>query len=255
MTIKTSDINSVRVITLNHKSIHNPFSEALEDAMKAALVEADHDTNISAIVVYGGDNRSFSAGGDFNEVRNLKGGAEVDRWIDRVIDLYQTVLNVKKPTVAAIDGYAIGMGFQFAMMFDTRIMSSTGKFIMPELKHGIGCSLGAQILSHCIGYNAMKSIVYSCDELDAAEATQLHLADSITPPEQLLSTAISEAQKLSTYPTSSFRSTKKVMNHGYFELLETARKESKEVHRLSFGAGDAQQHFNRVLKTTSEIGA
>src|SRR4029078_9600954 len=98
---------------------------------------------VKAVVMTGGVGRSFSAGGDFNEVKNLSGGGDVDRWIDRVTELYVHALRVDKPTVAAIDKYAIGMGFQFALMFDQRVLTEGAEFRMPEARHGIGRSLGA----------------------------------------------------------------------------------------------------------------
>ncbi|MCE1781933.1 enoyl-CoA hydratase/isomerase family protein, partial [Enterobacter hormaechei] len=67
------DFSSIRVIILNHENKHNPFSESLENSIKKSLIKADQDDNVKAIVVYGGENRSFSSGGDFSEVKNLSG--------------------------------------------------------------------------------------------------------------------------------------------------------------------------------------
>ena len=157
------DIDGVRVIYLNHPNRYNPFNEALGNAVQKALELADKDTSINAIVVYGGEGRSFGVGGDFNEVQWLSGGEDVDRWIDRIMNLYLAVLNVKKPTIACIDGFGIGISFQFGMMFDWRIMADCGELIMPELKHGIGCTIGAAILNAVSGYNNMRDIVYGCE--------------------------------------------------------------------------------------------
>jgi carboxymethylproline synthase len=76
----------VRLIELAHENWHNPFSEALENEVKASLARAQEDAAISAVVVTGGAGRSWSAGGDFNEVQHLSGGDDVDRWIDRVTE-------------------------------------------------------------------------------------------------------------------------------------------------------------------------
>ncbi|MBD2797902.1 enoyl-CoA hydratase/isomerase family protein [Xenorhabdus sp. 18] len=240
------DFGSVRVLILNHENKHNPFNEKLENATKDALSKADLDTNIKSIVVYGGKNRSFSSGGDFNEVKKLTGG-NVEHWIDRVIDLYSAVLNIKKPTIAAVDGYAIGMGFQFSMMFDQRIMSNEARFVMPELKHGIGCSVGATILSFTHGYNLMRKIVFECEELSSELCLKYCIANQVTDKEVLLETAIERANLLATYPEAAYSNTKKFMNKRFIEALEKCRQESKLVHKNSFGARDAQKHFQKVL--------
>ncbi|MEE4407036.1 enoyl-CoA hydratase/isomerase family protein [Enterobacter mori] len=243
------NVGDIRLLILNHENKHNPFSENLENAIKAALQEADSDPNIKAIVVYGGKGRSFSSGGDFNEVKNLSGSVEVERWIDRVIDLYTNVLKVSKPTVAAIEGYAIGMGFQFAMMFDYKVMSNDAKFIMPELKHGIGCSVGAAILEFTHSHNLMKKIVYECKELDADECERYHIVNEISDNENILEQALVMAQQLAGYPFAAYKNTKNSLNSGFIEKLEKARESSKLVHKQAFSARDAQKHFEKVLGT------
>lgn len=241
------NIGSIRLLTLNHTNKHNPFSEELENAIKHALNKADSDDNIKAIVVYGGENNSFSSGGDFNEVKKLSGGSEVERWIDRVIDLYNTVLNISKPTIAAVDGYAIGMGFQFAMMFDQRVMSDRAYFIMPELKHGIGCSVGAAILEFTHGHALMTKIVFECEKLSAELCHEHNIVNQVVSSENLLKTALAQANLLAEYPKAAFVNTKKFMNKAFIKILEKTREESKLVHKNAFTARDAQKHFQNIL--------
>ncbi|KAB7894856.1 enoyl-CoA hydratase/isomerase family protein [Rouxiella sp. S1S-2] len=246
--IIVTDVDSIRIITLNHPNKHNPFSEQLEYAIKTELKKADLDDRINAIIIYGGKNRSFSSGGDFNEVKKLSGGDEIDRWIDRVIDLYTTVLNVSKPTVAAVDGYAIGMGFQFAMMFDARLMSTRAIFCMPELKHGIGCSVGASILKFTHGFSLMRKIIFECKDLSAEVCLQYNIVDKLTSEQELLNEAFSVAKKISEYPKVAFSNTKSHMNNNFICALKDAEKTSKLVHQRSFGAKDAQKHFKEILR-------
>lgn len=241
------DSNNVRILTLNHANKHNPFNLKLEEEIKAALQKADRDEHIQAVVVYGGKGRSFSCGGDFNEVRKLSGGPEVEQWIDRVIDLYTAVLNLSKPSIAAIEGYAIGMGFQFAMMFDQRIMAHDAQLIMPELKHGIGCSVGAAILNFTHGHNRMKNIVLACDELGAEECLHYALVDQVISREALLPVAIRRAEQMAGYPRVAFSNTKQSFNRDFITVLERTRVESKRVHRRAFAAREAQHHFSHIL--------
>lgn len=241
------DIRHVRLLTLNHASKHNPFSEKLENAIKHALHQADADKSVKSIVVYGGNARSFSSGGDFNEVKNLSGGAEVEYWIDRVISLYQTVLKINKPTVAAIDGYAIGMGFQFAMMFDQRIMSEHAIFSMPELKHGIGCSVGAAILTYTHGHAMMQKILLECARLSAEQCYAYNIVHLVTPRDILLSTALEKASLLAEYPETALLNTKQFINKNFIDTLEKVKEESKIIHKKTFAMRDMQKHFQHVL--------
>jgi len=247
--LKIADEDGIRVITLNHESRNNPFSAALEDEIKRALREADAAPAVAAIVVTGGEGRSFSAGGDFNEVKNLTGGADVDRWIDRVTNLYTSVLRVSKPTIAAVDNYAIGMGFQFALMFDWRIVSSQVEFRMPELKHGIGCSMGGTILNYMLGFSAMQKIIYECDSIRATQAKDYGFVNEIVEQGQLLTRATAVARLLASYPRASYRSTKAAVGQSLIDLLHRSADNSKAVHRASFSDRSAQRHFERVLGT------
>jgi carboxymethylproline synthase len=237
---------SIRVITLNHQNSNNPFSESLENDIKKALADANTDQSVKAVVVTGGKNRSFSAGGDFNEVRQLR-GADIDQWIDRVTELYVSVLRVEKPTVAAIDRYAIGMGFQFSMMFDWRVATSTSEFRMPELKNGMGCSVGVAILQHAIGYTAMQEIVLACESIPAEKAVHYGFVNQIVGSDQLLTEAISRANTLAGYPQVPYCTTKRTITRSMEEVLLRSAQSSKEVHRAAFSSNSPHAHFNRIL--------
>src|SRR4029078_12793239 len=113
--VKETTLDGTRLIEMTHPAGTNAFGVEMERAVIEALERAQTSPEIKAVVVTGGVGRSFSVGGGFNEVKNLAGGDEVDGWIDRVTDLYLAALRIDKPTVAAVDGYAIGIGFQFAL--------------------------------------------------------------------------------------------------------------------------------------------
>ncbi|XBS68954.1 enoyl-CoA hydratase/isomerase family protein [Acerihabitans sp. KWT182] len=225
------NIGSVRLITLNHYSKYNILNEDLEVAIINALIAAEHDDTVKSLVVYGGENRSFSAGGNYNEIKRLKGDA-AERWMDGLIGLYRTVLEVNKPTVAAVDGYAIGIGFQFAMMFDRRVMAVDACFGMPELRQGVCGSLGAAILHFTHGYTTMQDIIYRCGEMDARCCLDYRLINQITERELLLSAAIGQANLLAAYPRAVFGHTKRAMNKSFIQTLEQSRQESKSKKKL-----------------------
>ncbi|KAB8290414.1 hypothetical protein EYC80_010846 [Monilinia laxa] len=89
--------------------------------LEALVKRLDADDTVGCIVLTGGEGRSFSAGGDFHETSKFNGGDEVRAWIDNFINLYTTVAGISKPVVAAIDGYAIGLGLQIALSVATTV--------------------------------------------------------------------------------------------------------------------------------------
>lgn len=251
--VLATDIGEVRVLTLAHEKPTNPFNLEMETAVIAALRETDDDERVRSVVLTGGVNRSFSAGGDFNEVRQISTDTEVDAWIDRVTDLYLGALDVRKPTVAAIDNHAIGIGFQLAMMFDWRIMSTHATLIMPELEHGIGASMASAILTATCGFDTARHVIMSCQPISASSALNSRMVDEVTEREFLIERAIQRAQRLGGYPDKCFSVTKTALTSTLRIVLEDTRQQSKIVHRAAFRAKAMHGHFNRILRTGENV--
>lgn len=245
--ITIDNVQDVRVITLAHEKPTNPVGKTFADAITKAIREADQDDSVAAIVVTGGRDRCFSAGGDFNEVREVAGDTAVDDLIDWCTNLYLSVLDTRKPTVAAIDHHAVGLGFQLAMMFDWRIMSTRADMFMPELEHGIGASVGATIFATTTGYDIARHIVMSCRPISAESALTLRMADEVCEPEFLLNRAVERASRMGKYPRAGFSATKQVLTDRLRNALEDTREQSKAVHREAFRAKAMHKHFNNVL--------
>jgi len=229
----------------------NPISKQLEIEIISALDRLDSNDDVKVILLTGGEGRSFSAGGDFNEVRMLKGGEDVEKWIDRVFNLYHSILKVKKLTIAAIDSYAIGIGFQMALSCDIRIATEKAKFIMPELKHGISCTIGQFMLDRALTRSSMQIITYGCEEISGKEAIRLGLAHEIIDDDNIVKSAIEYAKRYVSYPLTPLQSTKGASNKRYIEELNSVIEVSKEVHRKAFAIKSAKSHFDNILKTST----
>lgn len=249
--VTIEDVRRVRVLTFAHEKPTNPFNKQMKTAVTDALRDAEADDAISSVVLTGGYDRSFSAGGDFNEVRALSTPEEVDAWIDRITDFYLALLSVTKPTVAAIDNHAIGIGFQIAVMLDWRVMSTRASLMMPELEHGIGASMASAILTTTCGYDRARHLVMSCQPLSPAGALGAGIVDEVTEREFLLERAVQRAERLGSYPRGAFSMTKKALTAPLRDVLEQTREQSKAVHRAAFGARAMHAHFDRVLDRPS----
>ncbi|MGW1915403.1 enoyl-CoA hydratase/isomerase family protein [Streptomyces sp. NPDC002076] len=250
--IDIEDVDGIRILTLAHEKPTNPFGKRMAEAFMSALREADRDDTVGAIVVNGGRDRSFCAGGDFNEVMLLATDDSVDELIDWITDLYVSVLDTSKPTIAAIDRHAIGLGFQLAMMFDWKIMSTRANLVMPELEHGIGASMGAAILSTISSYDIARHVIMSCRPIGADTALRWGMADEACEPEFLLDRAMQRAQRMARYPEIAFSATKHVLTDRLRVTLEQTREDSKAVHRRTFAAKAMHSHFNNILGRTGE---
>jgi len=222
------------------------MSRALESALISACDRANHDPDVIALVLTGGTDRSFCAGGDFNEVGRMN-GAEARDWIDRILQLYISCLTVSKPTVAAVDKHAVGIGFQLALCVDRAIGTNRAVFHMPELQHGIACTIGGYLLEKCLDRQRMTDLALEAKPLPAALALEWRVLTGVVEPENLLNEAVRLARKLAGFPQLPYRLTKASINLTMVEGLRNISNASKEAHQSGFEQGLGRQHFQEIL--------
>ncbi|MFD1831184.1 enoyl-CoA hydratase/isomerase family protein [Streptomyces desertarenae] len=225
----------------------NPFSSARMRELTRLMLDLEANGDVACVVLYGGPGRSFGAGGDFNEVSEFHGGDEVDAWIDDITDLYSTIAGVSKPVVAAIDGYAIGVGLQIALCCDLRIGSSSAKLVMPEFRVGIACNFGGYLLEAVAGRSVMQDMLYTAGEWSAERALNDRLLHEVTTPEALLDRALDTGRRIASYTTAAVQSTRPRVNGPFVQGLRRIREEGKRSHRTAFSTGEAQERMRRVI--------
>nr|WP_233285286.1 enoyl-CoA hydratase/isomerase family protein [Bradyrhizobium acaciae] len=245
--MKTEVLGAVLIAQFNHANAKNPMSLELENAIRAVCNETEHNPAIKALVLTGGNDRSFCAGGDFNEVAQLSERVAVEAFIDRLIDFYCTILNVTKPIVAAIGGHTVGIGFQVALCCDWRIGSPETKLLMWELKHGLACTLGGHMLERIVGRAAMSDIIYGCEAIPVSWATDHKLLHEVFDSRILVKRAMTRAQMLGEFPEITFRRTKESLNRSLVAGLREIAIEAKEAHVAGFESRAAEKHFKNVL--------
>lgn len=246
--LETEIRGAVLVAQFNHANALNPMSLELENAIRSICRETEDNPAIRALVLTGGNDRSFCAGGDFNEVAQISGRAAVEAFIDRWIDFYCAVLKLTKPTIAAVGGYAIGVGFQLALSCDWRVGSPGTKLLMWELKHGIACTIGGYMLEHFVGRAAMSDLIYGCEAVPISWAVDHKLLHDVVDSSNVVEAAIARAQAIGAYPDISFRRTKESINSRLMGGLHAIAPEAKEAHVASAASNAVQHHLKRVLK-------
>jgi len=238
---------NILLLTFNHEKAQNPFSEALQDAVTAAIAEAENDDNINAIVLYGGENRSFSVGGDFKEAVELGDPAIIANALNKVVDLYVAILKCTKPVIAAVDKHAIGMGFQVAILVDYRICTETTSFIMPELKNGVACTLGCAMTEYLHGRFIMQEICYEGNKIPINNLIHWKIVNETVTESTLVERAIEKAKQYGAYPSKAFRGTKRINNSRFIKLLEEVRQHTIDVHTDVFISKEHRRHMENIL--------
>jgi enoyl-CoA hydratase/carnithine racemase len=171
--------NKVGRVILNNPEKLNCIGFEMLEALDQALTKIDGDPDIQVLVVQGAGDRAFSTGADLKEFASLDKD-QSERWIRYGNDLFNTLENLPIPTVALINGYALGGGLELALCCDFRLGTERAIFASPELQHGWLPGWGGMTrLRRLIGEARAKEVVMLNPKFPASEALHLGLLTRI----------------------------------------------------------------------------
>ncbi|MDB4584322.1 enoyl-CoA hydratase/isomerase family protein [Draconibacterium sp.] len=166
-------------ITLNNPSKMNCMGFQMLNELNESISKAKQDDNIKVVVITGAGNRAFSSGADLNEFQTLP-DKKTSEWIELGNKVFNKIENLKKPTIAFINGYAIGGGLELALSCDFRIGTESAVICSPELQHGWLPGWGGMTrLRRLVGEAKAKEIVMLCEKIPAKRALELGLLTRI----------------------------------------------------------------------------
>ena len=178
----------VATVTINRPDKLNALSAAVFDALEPAMGRLAADAAVGAIVVTGAG-RAFVAGADIGEIAD-EGREALEASSLRGQAVFGLIEAMRKPVIAAVNGFALGGGCELALACHVRIASTKAKFGLPEVKLGLIPGYGGtQRLPRLVGRGAALRLILSGDLVDGAEAWRLGLADILAEPEVLMETA------------------------------------------------------------------
>lgn len=211
-TVNYEQRDDVAIISLNRPDSLNGFTTELCDDLLLAFEKADNDKNIRAIV-FTGEGRAFSAGAD------LKQGFVGDRTIQEKLQYeYRPVLSAiastPKPVIAAVAGFAAGIGLSFALHSDLLIMADDSFILSPFTTIALLPDGGANwLLVKQLGYRRAFQLSIESERLSAQRCVELGIANKTVPAGELRASAVLWAQELCKRAPLSLAATKKVMRH------------------------------------------
>jgi enoyl-CoA hydratase len=233
------------LITLNRPKQLNALNDALMDQLGAALLRFDADDGIGCIVLTGSD-RAFAAGADIAAMaRFTYAEVQANQYITRN---WETLLQVRKPVIAAVAGFALGGGCELAMMCDFIIAADTARFGQPEIKIGIVPGAGGtQRLPRAVGKCKAMDMVLTGRMLDAAEAERVGLVSRVVTADKLLDEAMAAASTICALSGPSLAFAKECVNRAFeVGLGEGVRFERRVFHSL-FATEDQKEGMDAFL--------
>jgi enoyl-CoA hydratase len=230
---------SVGLITLHRPQALNALSHQLTSELTQALRSFDADPAIGCIVLTGSE-KCFAAGADIREMAS-KNFADVYSE-DFITATWEELTRIRTPVIAAVSGFALGGGCEFAMMCDMIFASDTAKFGQPEIKLGvIPGSGGTQRLTRFVGKAKAMDMILTGRMIDAQEALIIGLVARIYPVADLLTETLKAADMIAGYGRLAVMAAKESVNRAYETTLsEGVRFERRLFHGL-FGTEDQKE--------------
>ena len=172
--------DAIATCTLDRPDSHNALSEQMMDELLAVCDEVDRRSDVRVMILAGGD-RAFSAGADLKERKDeVIGASGMDIWRSLPTPGLARVASVRKPTIAAISGWALGGGLELALCCDLRVLSPTAKLGLPEARVGtMPGGGGTQRLPRLVGWGVAAEIMFTAEPVEATRALELGLANVV----------------------------------------------------------------------------
>jgi len=207
----------VAVIRLNRPQVLNAMNKRLWLDMQAALDDARMDEQIKVVVITG-EGRAFSTGADLKESKTRTIEAYRD-YLTALQEASRAIIRFEKPTIAAINGYAIGSGYELALACDIRIAADDAKIGSPEAKVTSSVTGGAfRLVQDLIGPGKARELLFTGEYIDGAEAERIGLVNRAVPQAQLMETVMAMAAKIAANSMFSLKMIKKGLNMALGEV-------------------------------------
>ena len=202
---------NIAVIKLNRPKVLNAMNKQLWLDFRTALHDVRDDPHIRVLII-SGEGRAFSTGADLKDSKGRTLGAYRD-YLVHLQEISRELIRLPKATIAAVNGYALGSGYELSLACDIRIAAESGKFGSPEARVSSSVTGGAmRLLQDLVGPGKAKELLFTCEYIDGKEAERIGLVNKTVPDHELMNTAKAMARKIAENSAFSISIIKKGLN-------------------------------------------
>ena len=245
--VTTSEADGICTVTINRPDKLNAMNTEVALELIDTFERIGRDDNIKVIILTGAGERAFSAGADIAYMSEITADESVEyaRLGQRVT---AAIESVRQPTIAAVNGFALGGGCEVAMSCDIRIAADTAKLGQPEVTIGIPPGWGGtQRLMRIVGIAKAKELVYTGKKIAADEAREIGLVNHVVPLVSLQETALKMAHSIARNSSMGVQMSKLAINHGRNADLETGLSIELLSWRNCFTHPDREQRMKAFV--------
>lgn len=247
MSLLVEDVGPVRFLTLNRPEKRNAFDATIADGLWTELARASDDAGCRVVVVTGAG-ELFTAGVDVNVFLGMQGG-DIEAF-RKIGFLHEPIRACTKPTIAMIQGPAVGMGVTLLPHFDLVYAAEHATFMVPFVKLGLLVEFaGSFTLPRLIGLSRTKELVLRGKPIDARTASEWGLVTRVFSKESLRSEVLAIANDLAAQPEGALRECRRVLDLGWESSMEAAISTENEALSKRYGSEEniaaVMAFFNR----------
>jgi enoyl-CoA hydratase len=238
------DGGAVRLLTLNRPETLNAIDDDLHRALLKALTDASQDDAVRAVVLTG-RGRAFSAGGDIDLIRAMRTDTDLrSRVLQQGRQIFDLVSTMPMPTIAAINGPAVGAGCTLGLLCDIVVMADDAHLADPHVALGLVPGDGGTVIWPLVaGFPAARAHLLTGDPVSAHDAYRLGLVHQVTPRSQSLDAAKRLAERIAALPAIAVRETKRCLN---LHLTQTNGAGFDLAMEAEYHSFDTDEHARAV---------
>lgn len=244
--VETHD--GVAVITLNRPAALNAWTMRMQDQVREQVVTVAADDTVRGIVFTGAGEQAFCAGQDLAETAEFD-PEDIEGWLANFRALYESVLDVDKPVVAAINGVAAGSGYQFTLLCDVRVAHPEVKMGQTEVSSGIPSITGMFLTERAVGTSRMLELMLSARLMEIDELRSVGLVHHVVPREDVLDKAIKVVHEIAALPTVAVALTKERYRQNLLPGLREAYTAAASIDRRAWASGQPQQVMREFFES------
>ena len=237
--------NGLAIITFNRPEVRNALNYlAIDEALEVAG-DAEADDSIRVLILTDAGDKAFVAGADIEELRAWNTTTEVGKRSAQRRILANRLETMSKPTIAAINGFAVGTGLELAMTCTIRIASDNARFGQPEINLGImPRNVGIQRLPRLVGEGRAMEMILTGDLIDAQEACRIGMVNPVVPQTELMPYVKELAKKLATKSPLAVKLAKNAVHTGLNMGLNDGIEYENKLFAILCGSQDKQEGGN-----------